>query len=151
MIRSKISLFFTLVFLICLTFSSKLFSQSIAFKLAAIEKNGYVAENDALVKRFDLLLSQLSYKYVDSKQEIADKTVTAKQILQSKGINESMTNIMEGMNSIIDPKNSRKYYDDYLFIYIIKRQKSSHAVSIKYINDSLRIIGIDGLKKSYGI
>lgn len=142
-------LFTISIFLFC---SSNLYSQSIAYKLAVLEKNGYASENDQTVKRFDYLLTRLDNKYEDNKQEIADKTVKAKQLLENRGVKESMIKMMEGMNTINDPKDSYKNYNEYLTIYIILRSDlSSHDETIRSMKESINLIGIDGLLRAAGI
>lgn len=117
-----------------------------------MKKNGYVSENDLLVKRFDNLLIQLDNKYVGDKQQIADKTVKSKQILEEKGIKESMVKLMEGMNIINDPKNINKNYDEYLTCYIILRAEGrNHDETIKVLQELLNSLGIQGLLKFLGI
>lgn len=145
-----ISLFSILIFLASI---SNLHAQSIGYKMAVIEKNGYVSENDLLVKRFDNLLQQLDKKYVDDKQQIAGKTVTAKQILEEKGIKESMINIMEGMNKIYDLNNSyNRKYIDYSTCYVIFRVNGyNHDKSLSLLQESINTYGIKGALKKLGI
>jgi len=150
--KGKITLVILFAISIFLMSNSNLYSQSIAYKLAVVEKNGYVSDNDQTVKRFDYLLSSLDNKYVDSKQEIADKTVKAKQLLADRGVNESMIKMMEGMNTLNDPKDTYKNYNEYLTIYIILRSDlPNHDETISSMKSSLSLIGIDGLLKAAGI
>ena len=148
--KTKVVFLFSI--LIFLASILNLHAQSIGYKMAVVEKNGYVSENDLLVKRFDNLLQQLDKKYIDDKQQIADKTVTAKQILEEKGIKESMIKMMEGMNTIYDTKNKYKKYNEYLSCYLILRiQGRNHDETIKVLQSLLNSLGIQGLLKSLGI
>jgi len=148
--KTKVVFLFSI--LIFLANSFNLHAQSIGYKMAVVEKNGYVSENDLLVKRFDNLLQQLDKKYIDDKQQIADKTVTAKQILEEKGIKESMIKLMEGMSTIYDTKNKYKKYNEYLSCYLILRiQGRNHDETIKVLQSLLNSLGIQGLLKSLGI
>jgi len=150
--KGKIMLVILFTMSIFLISNSTLYSQSIAYKLAMVEKNGYVSENDKIVKRFDYLLTRLDNKYVDTKQEIADKTVKAKQLLEERGVKESMIKMMEGMNTLNEPKDTYKNYNEYLTIYIILRSNlSSHDETINSMKSSISLIGIDGLLKAAGL
>lgn len=98
-------------------------AQSTAYKLATIEKGGYVSKNDLLVKRFQNLLDQLSNTYVENESRIADMTVNAKNILEKAGIQESMINMMTGMNLIFSSKIENQKYSEYISAYIVLREK----------------------------
>ena len=52
-------------------------------------------------KRDNRLLELLAGKYGASKYEIAGWTVTCQKQLKERGISESLTNIMEGMDTLI--------------------------------------------------
>jgi len=149
MIKRKI--FILLLFAIPLFFTSVVSAQSLGYKLATVEK-GYVTENDMLVKRFNSLLKQLANKYVDTKQEIADKTVTAYQLLGENGIYESMVKIMEGMNKIYDLNNSYRKYNEYLTCYVIFRINGyDYDKSLSLLQESINTFGISGTLKKLGI
>lgn len=141
-----------LIFIIPLSFTSIVSAQSLGNKLATIEKNGYVSENDILVKRFNSLLKLLDNNYIDTKQEIADKTVTARKLLQENGIDVSMIKIMEGMNKIYDLNNSNRKYNEYLTCYIIFRVNGyNHDKSLSLLQESINTYGINGTLKKLGI
>lgn len=107
-------------------------AQSLAYKLGTIEK-GYVSKDDLIVKRFDNLLDQLSDKYVEDRQQVSDMTVKAKQILEDKGIDQSMIDIMEGMNLIFSGDiGGNQKYAEYVAAYITLREKGqSHDKAIR--------------------
>lgn len=150
MIKRKILILLLLA--IPLFFTSVVSAQSLGYKLATIEKNGYVSENNMLVKQFNSLLKQLGNKYVDSKQVIADKTVTANQLLEENGIDESMVKIMEGMNKIYDLNNSYRKYNEYLTCYVIFRINGyDHDKSLSLLQESINTFGISGTLKKLGI
>ena len=149
--KSTLTLFI-LISIFLISSNSISYSQSLAYKLATIEKNGYIKEHDLKVKRFNYLLSELDNKYLDSKQEIADKTVKGKEILEEKGVKESMIKMMEGMNILNDPNDTYKKYDEYLTIYIILRKDlQSHDETINSMKESLSLVGINGLMKAAGL
>lgn len=98
--------------------TSNLSAQSIAYKLATLEKGGYVSEDDKLVKRFDNLLTQLDKKYKVNEQQIGDMTYKLKELLKEKGIEGNMIKIMEGANQV-----KIKTYAEYLGYYLTLREK----------------------------
>lgn len=100
---------------------------SIAYKLAVLEKGGYVSEDDNLVKRFDNLLQQLDNKYNVSKQQIADMTYKLKEVAGNRGITVSMIKAMEGATQV-----GNLTYAEYLGNYLTLREKGySHDNTIK--------------------
>ncbi len=144
----EINLIF-LIIVVSFSFISTVSAQSLGYKLAIIEKNGgYVTENDMLVKRFNSLLKLLDGKYVGGKQQIADGTVKASQLLEKNGIHESMINIMEGMNKIYDLNNPYPKYNTYLPCYVIFRINGyNHEESLSLLQESINTYGIKGLLK----
>jgi uncharacterized protein YgiM (DUF1202 family) len=131
---------------------SSLTNSSLAYKLASVEKNDYVKKDDILTNRFQYLLNSLDRKYTDSKQQIADRTVRAQELLKEYGINESLRNIMEGMNTLNDPKDKSKFYAEYTTVYVIIRKENlSHNKTIDSIQQSIDLIGIDGLTQAAGL
>ena len=74
--------------------------ESLEYKLATINARGYVSKDHITVARFRSLLDQLSSTYVENKQQIADMSVTAQEMLKKDGIEENLLNIMEGLNQL---------------------------------------------------
>lgn len=125
---------------------------SLGYKLAVVETGNYYYESDLKVKRYNSLINQLSGKYVDNKQQIANITVTAKQILTENGIDENMINIMEGMNKIYDLNNSYRKYNEYSSCYVIFRINGyNHDKSLSLLQESINTFGIKGVLKKLGI
>jgi hypothetical protein len=75
---------------------------SLEYKLATVDHGSYVAQDDVTVARFRSLLAQLSSKYAETPKRIADISVKARDTLRGKGISESILNIMEGMNQVLE-------------------------------------------------
>ena len=67
---------------------------SLEYQLATINAAGYVSRDDITVARFRSLLDQLSTTYIENKQQIADMSVKAQQLLKKEGVKESLLNIM---------------------------------------------------------
>jgi hypothetical protein len=133
-------------------FDGVIFSQSLAYKLAVIERNSFVDKDDLLVKRFNNLLNQLENKYMDSQQRISDATVAAKESLEKGGIKESMITLMEGMNTIYDPSNKSKKYHEYLGSYLIIRlQGRTHKETLLIFQQLLNEVGIKGILNAMGV
>jgi hypothetical protein len=92
--------------------------QSIAYKLAVLEKDDYVSEDDQIVVIFDDLLQQLDNKYNVTKQEIGDMTYKLKEITGNEGINVSMIKVMEGALQVVNLT-----YAEYLGNYLTLREQ----------------------------
>ena len=117
----KTTLLFTiLILLVCV---SNISGQSIGYKLAVIERNTYVSEEDPLVKRFNNMVYQLDIKYVENKEQIGDMTVAGRNQLRKIGITEPMINMMEGINRLVDIYTKKKQYADNVSCYVIFRSK----------------------------
>ncbi|MBO8152699.1 MAG: hypothetical protein H0Z30_09445 [Candidatus Marinimicrobia bacterium] len=133
-----------IIFVICLNVF-ELFGQnySIEYKLASIEVGYKVPQDHRLVKRFRTLLNQLDYKYVENRQEIADATVKGKQMLEERGIEEKMENIMEGMNLLFTSDIPNQKYTEYVAFYVVLRDKGmTHKESIDYMKSLLNSLGV---------
>lgn len=127
-------------------------SMSLSYGLALIEKNGYVSEDDVIVKRFDYLLKQLDKKYLESETQICDMSTVARQKLKDSGINATFLEIMEGMNRLNDPNDYEKLYPEYVTLYIVLRKTIvSHTETIDQMQNAINIAGIDYLLKNAGI
>ncbi len=80
---------------------------SLEYKLAVINAGGYVSEDDITVKRFRYLLTSISSKTPNTKQQISDMTVKGWQLLQEDyGKRMKLIELMEAANKAI-PENSR--------------------------------------------
>ena len=93
-------------------------AQTMAYKLAALEKGGYVSENDVLVKRFNYLLGQVVSQYEENQQQICDMTYKIKEMAAESGLKLSMEKAMEGAIQV-----RGKSYTTYCARYITLFQK----------------------------
>jgi len=115
---------------------------SLAYKLATIDSTGYVSKDHVTVARFRSLLNQLSAKFVEDEQQIADMTAKARQMLRADGIEESLLNMMEGMNQLFIRTIENQQYAEYIAAYITLRSKGeSHADAISGLQGILRAVG----------
>lgn len=116
--------------------------ESLEYKLATIEK-GYVSRDDIIITRFRSILRQLDDIYVEGKQEISDLTVVAVQkLLRDKyGINESLLNVMEGLNQI-NPSRENPEYRIYATAYVqLRNQGFIHQEALNKVESYLDSIG----------
>jgi hypothetical protein len=114
-----------------ITPSTQTKSESLEYKLASIEK-GYVSRDDIIIARFRSLLQQLDSTYIESKQQIADKTLKTQELLKDRGIKENLLNIMEGMNRLFSTSAGSRSYAEDLGRYIFLRNKGqSHNEAIE--------------------
>lgn len=75
---------------------------SLEYKLASINKGGYVSDNNITITRFRYLLESLDAKTKQSKQRIADMLVTGQRILREQyGRDISLLTLTEGVNNYI--------------------------------------------------
>lgn len=118
-------------------------SEPIEYKLATLNAKSYVAKDHITVARFRSLLNQLSAAYVESSQEIADISVIAQEKMRKDGVEESLLNIMEGMNQLSTVKVANQKYAEYAAAYITLRNAGqSHSQALGGIKALLRRLGL---------
>lgn len=118
-------------------------NESLEHQLATIDAGGHVAKDDITVARFRSLLEQLSSMYVEDKQEIADASVTAQQLLKKDGVAESLLNIMEGLNQLFATQIENQKYFEYAAAYVTLRNKGqSHSEALRGLQAILRGLGV---------
>lgn len=74
---------------------------SLEYKLAVIDRSGYVAEDDPLVARFSRALDHLEAKCPETRQRLADMGVKGHQILREKNIREALLDVFENWGASI--------------------------------------------------
>jgi hypothetical protein len=116
--------------------------ESLEYQLATINAGGYVPQDHITVARFRSLLSQLSFTFVENRQQIADMSVTAQQLLRQDGIDESLLNIMEGMNKLFPRNVGNQRYVRYASAYVTLRAKGySHSQAVGGLRAIIRSKG----------
>lgn len=122
--------------------------ESVEYKLATLDREGYVAADDVSVARFRELLRQLSAKYAETPQSLGNMSVKCRNALRDRGISESITNIMEGLNQLADrPGGAQSYgkdpYPSLLTLYVVLRTSGkSHAAAIENLSGVLGELGL---------
>ena len=91
------------------------------YKLAMLNAGGFIQDDHITVARFRSLLSQLATTYVESRESIADMTLAGQQKLRGEGIDESLLNIMEGLNQIFVVRIENQRYAEYAAAYVTLR------------------------------
>jgi hypothetical protein len=123
--------------------ATKLADEPLEYILASLDAGRRVRNDDITVARFRSLLQQLSDKYVENQQQVADMTVNAKNILKKAGVAESLLNIMEGMNQLFYSKAKNMQYAEYAAAYCTLREKGqSHSDAIAGLREILRALGV---------
>ncbi len=136
------SLLYVLMFLLLSALNAVQASELLEYKLATINAGGYVSKEHVTVARFRSLLNQLSVIFVEDKQQIADMSVTAQNLLKKEGVEESLINIMEGMNQLFSKKIENQKYAEYAAAYVTLRGKGqSHTEAIRGLQAILRSLG----------
>lgn len=116
---------------------------SIAFKLASINAGQYVATSDPTVKAFGDLISELSSKYVEDEQRIADITVKSHEMLKEIGISTSLLDMMKGMNQLVSEKDAINRYGEFMAAYhTLRKSGESHNEAILNTKALLRSMGV---------
>jgi len=135
---------FLIIFLSLFLFSDIVTAEDpIEYKLAIIDAGGYVPKDHITVTRFRSLLEQLSKTYVENNQQISDMTVTAQNLLLKKGINESLLNIMGGLNKLFSKPIENQKYAEYAASYVTLRGNGySHTEAIQGLKAVLESMGI---------
>lgn len=112
-------------------------------KLATIDCTCPVADDDVRALRFRSLLQQLSEKYEETPERIADMSVACRSSLREKGVSESVINIMEGMNQVFNASilsssgiNTQKYAEHLAAYIVVRNTGSSHADAIELMPDA---------------
>jgi hypothetical protein len=115
----------------------------LAYKLASIDAGYHVPEDHITVARFRSLLEQLSGKYIETDQQIANMTVKAQRLMRDEGVEEKLLNIMEGMNRLFVSEQPNMSYAEYASAYVVLRNKGqTHDETIKGLHDLLAALGI---------
>lgn len=118
-------------------------NKSIEYQLATINAGGYISPTDITVSQFRNLLSELSNKYVEDKQQVADMSVTAVNMLKKDGIDESLMNIMTGLNQLFYKKYENQKYAEYAAMYVSLRGEGySHQGAIDGLKAILNSMGV---------
>ncbi len=86
-------------------------------KLAVIDD--VYDKNDIKVVRIKTLLDNLSSKYAEPIDSIAEYTYRAKSVLRDKGIDETCQSILEQMNKTVKMENTP--YKDAITLYLLVR------------------------------
>lgn len=73
--------------------------ESLAYKLASLNKGGYVSHDDITVTRFQYLLNEIEKKTENTQTQIADTTFNVQKLLKDKyGKEVTLLTLMEGAN-----------------------------------------------------
>jgi hypothetical protein len=107
--------------------------------LAFVERGGFVPTGDPAVARFRSVLDQLSSKYAEGSGSIADVSIATQKALREKGLEESLLNIMEGLNQLGGPlrHHLKHKYADWAAVYVKARgREKDHGAAIRSILNS---------------
>ena len=116
---------------------------SFAYQLATINAGQPVSSSDPNIKRFDNLLTELSSKYVEDKERIANITVKSHGMLKKEGISTSLLEIMEGMNQLVSEKASINKYPEFIAMYhTLRKAGDSHEDAVLNTIALLRSLGV---------
>ncbi len=109
---------------------------TLEYKLATLDKGGFVQENDPILKRYEAVLNQLSTRHSETKDQIGDMTYQSKKLLFESGVDESILDIMEALASVNVDKEIK--YSVLVTDYVVFRKKGVSKQEI--INDFNKIM-----------
>jgi hypothetical protein len=117
--------------------------EPLEYQLASLNAKSMVASDHITVARFRSLLIQLDAFYVENQQDIGDMSVKAQQIMKKDGIDESLLNIMEGLNQVFVTKVENQRYAEYAAAYVTLRNSGqSHRQAISGLQGLMRRLGV---------
>lgn len=131
-------------FILVIIYSTIAYGQiSPAYQLASLDAGTLLPKEHISVTRFRMLLDDLSYTYVENKQQIADMTVRSQEVLKEKYIYESLARIMNGMNTLFSKKLDNQQYAEYIAAYMTLRMDGqSHTDAVLNLNALLEEFGV---------
>ena len=136
----NLALLWTLILIAIAIWGGKSFTNTInvkreplEYRLAVMNTKGYIAETDANVARFSMLLDQLSQSCIESRQQIANISVIVHDKVRASGINEPLLNIMEGLSQLLWSDSFKKgRYSEFAFAYAgLRNTGLSHKEAIE--------------------
>jgi hypothetical protein len=106
--------------------------------LATIDGN----ERDSVkINRYRSLLEQLDQSFVETPQQIANVSASAKEQLEKEGVSEGVLPIMEAMNSVLLVPIENQKYAEYTAMYMTLRTKGqSHEEATRGIRALIKAI-----------
>jgi hypothetical protein len=124
-----------LVLSVSLLFSAGVLAgDPLEYKLACLNANKILQKDHITVSRFRSLLSQLSNSFSEEKNSIADMSAKSHAMLRDEGVDESLLNVMEGINRIVATNGAKRQYSSYAADYVMLRKKGYNH------NDTLKAI-----------
>jgi hypothetical protein len=111
------------------------------YQLAILDSDAPVKDDDPVIPKYKNLLDELSFKFIESKEQIAHTSFKIKELLKEKGISENMLDIMEAMSHIFPEKIENQKYKEYIAGYAAARMKGmSHVDAAKGLRDIINAI-----------
>jgi hypothetical protein len=124
-------------------------SEPLEQKLAILNVPGVVPKSPDphIVARFRSLLDQLVQKHPsENEYDIGGYTFTMQMVMEKSGIEESLLNIMEGVNSLNQGSGHRlPTYKDCATVYVTLRvQGKSHRAAVAVLPGYIEALRADG-------
>ena len=133
-----LAIFWAVMWVVISIWGGKLYTnttknEALEYRLAVINTKGQVLENNETIIRFRSLLEQLSENYIESPQQVANISVIIHKKIKENAMDESLLNIMDGLNQIMWPEDGKKRsYSEYAFAYVGMRNRGfSHIEAIE--------------------
>ena len=118
-------------------------NESMEYMLASINAGHYLSRENPSIKKFKNLLGKLDAKFIENETQIGDISVSTKFQLRDAGIQESLLNIMEGMNQLFSSTQKDINYAEYAMLYMgLRKKEYSHNNAIKGLKVLIQAKGI---------
>jgi len=92
--------------------------ESVEYKMATIDY-GYIGKNDPRISEYRILLDRLEEKTFNSRINISDITVTAQRLLNEKGINLSLLQILKDFDNTIPEDSPKLKLEEVASLYMV--------------------------------
>lgn len=122
-----------IVFFILLIFVKYSFAEdSLEYKVASIDAGRWIEKNDTSVTHISILLDETSKIFDLSKMNLADMAAKGKRIAREKGVDVSISQILEASLIICEKKCSPNRFNEIISSYIVTRSitKQTHYQAI---------------------
>ena len=115
----------------------------IPYNLATIDAGQPIAKSDRNIIKYEKLLNQIAFKYIEDKLRLANMVVHAQELLREAGITVSLFQIMEGLDQTVYKSSAPIKLSEIIAMYCtVRKAGDSHEDAILNIKAFLKTFGI---------
>lgn len=105
--------------------------KTIEHQMAIVDKGSFVPENDPSVMEYRKLLDGITLKVNENEQQIGDMVAKTRDLLNEKGFQSSLMEIMTGMNEVLYASSKQRSLKSILGAYCTFRAEGiTHKESV---------------------